>query len=257
MPNSIVMIELPLIFLGGLLGSAHCVGMCGGFAVMIGGGARSWRANLVRQCVYSGGRIFTYASLGGVLGYAGLRLAQDLPRVVNVQALCAIAAGIFLIVQGLLSAGVLSRLKRAYASRLSARKPAAQRQTSSLSIVSCLTGGLVGSLLRTPGSRAAFLAGMLTGFLPCGLVYAYLVLATSTNDPLAGLATMVTFGLGTIPLMVLTGAGMSLVSPARRQFALRLAAWCVVVTGVIALARGGYAFQLPLSEPVAGCLFCE
>ena len=258
MPTSTVTIELPLIFLGGLLGSAHCVGMCGGFAVAIGAGAPSWGANLVRQCIYSGGRIFTYATLGAVVGYAGLRLAQDMPRVINAQALFAIVAGVFLIVQGLISAGVLWRLKLVLVGRLSTRKQApASHGVHSAAIVSCLTGGMVGSLLRTPGSQAAFLAGMLTGFLPCGLVYAYLALATSTNDPFAGLITMVAFGLGTIPLMVLTGAGMSLASPTKRQFVLRLAAWCVVVTGVIALARGAYAINLAPSKPAVSCPFCD
>ena len=46
------MIELPLVFLGGLLGSAHCVGMCGGFALSIGLGARGFAANLGRQLIY-------------------------------------------------------------------------------------------------------------------------------------------------------------------------------------------------------------
>ena len=53
------MIELPLVFLGGLLGSAHCVGMCGGFALTIGLGARDVAANVCRQLVYTAGRIFT------------------------------------------------------------------------------------------------------------------------------------------------------------------------------------------------------
>ena len=87
------MIGLPLVFLGGLLGSAHCVGMCGGFALLIGSGARSARANLARQIVYSLGRIFTYSACGAAVGYAGLRLSDDLPSVVNAQALLAIVAG--------------------------------------------------------------------------------------------------------------------------------------------------------------------
>ena len=249
------MLELPLIFLGGLLGSAHCVGMCGGFAVMIGAGAHSWRTNLARQCVYSGGRIFTYASLGAVVGYAGLRLAQEMPRVVNAQALFAFLAGMFLIVQGLISAGILSRRRLSLAGMAPGRGTASGHAPA---IASCLAGGTLGSLLRTPGSQAAFLAGMLTGFLPCGLVYAYLALATSTNDPLVGSATMLAFGLGTLPLMILTGAGMSLVSPAKRQIVLRLAAWCVVATGVIAVVRGAYALNLAPSEPAAAsCPFCD
>jgi len=256
-PRKQIMIELPLIFLGGLLGSAHCVGMCGGFAIMIGARANSWRANLIRQSVYSAGRIFTYAALGAAVGYAGLRLAQDMPRVVNAQALLAIVAGILLIGQGLMSAGILSRAKLALVVPLRKRRLApATHGTRAAAIIPCLTGGMLGSLLRTPGSQAAFLGGMLTGFFPCGLVYAYLALATSTNNPVAGLITMVAFGLGTVPLMVLTGAGMSLASPAKREFVLRLAACCVVATGVIALARGVYALEPAPSKSEASCPFC-
>src|SRR5690606_8399132 len=122
----------------------HCVGMCGGFAVMIGGGARNWRANLVRQCVYSSGRIFTYASLGAVVGYAGLRLADQMPRVVNAQALFAIVAGVMLVVQGLISAGVLARPRLVLTSLLSARRPALAGGAAAAALVPCMAGGTVG-----------------------------------------------------------------------------------------------------------------
>ena len=58
------MIELPMVFLGGLLGSAHCVGMCGGFALGIGLGTPSFAANVGRQVIYTTGRVFTYALPG-------------------------------------------------------------------------------------------------------------------------------------------------------------------------------------------------
>jgi sulfite exporter TauE/SafE len=170
----------------------------------------------------------------------------------------AIIAGLFLIGQGLFSAGVMSRvsLVRFIQRPMGSGGPTVRGTLGSAIIPSCLAGGMLGPLLRSGGSQAAFLAGMLTGFLPCGLVYAYLALAASTHNPLAGLLTMVAFGLGTVPLMVLTGAGMSLVNPARRQFVLRLAAWCVVITGVIALARGVYAFETEPSKPEPSCPFC-
>jgi sulfite exporter TauE/SafE len=47
------MTELPLVLLGGLLGSAHCFGMCGGFAVGVGLGASGFAANLWRQLIYT------------------------------------------------------------------------------------------------------------------------------------------------------------------------------------------------------------
>ena len=49
MSSSGAMIELPLYFLGGLLGSAHCVGMCGGFALIVGMGARKATASVMRR----------------------------------------------------------------------------------------------------------------------------------------------------------------------------------------------------------------
>ena len=58
------MIELPLVLMSGLLGSAHCLGMCGGFALAIGGGATNVRSNLARQLVYTAGRVFTYMVFG-------------------------------------------------------------------------------------------------------------------------------------------------------------------------------------------------
>ncbi len=57
------MIELPLVLLGGLLGSSHCIGMCGGFAISIGLGNRRLSSHVLRQLVYSSGRVFTYAFL--------------------------------------------------------------------------------------------------------------------------------------------------------------------------------------------------
>ena len=134
---------------------------------------------------------------------------------------------------------------------------AVARATSATALVPCMTGGMLGTLLRTPGSQAVFLTGMLSGFMPCGLVYAYLALATSREGPLPGSVTMIVFGLGTVPLMVLTGSGLSLVSPARRHFVLRLAGWCVVATGLISSARGVYALQLDSAQPEAACPFCE
>ena len=71
----------------------------------------------------------------------------------------------------------------------------------------CLAGSLVGPFFASPRRLLVFLAGVLNGFLPCGLVYGYLALASSTASLPLGLATMATFGAGTVPVMVLTGVG--------------------------------------------------
>ncbi len=96
----------------------------------------------------------------------------------------------------------------------------------------------------------------MTGLLPCGLVYGFLALACSTASLPRGAATMAAFGLGTVPLMVLTGTGASLVSMVTRRRLLRFAAWCVVLTGIVSLARGTMALdrrrqlaRRPLARP--------
>jgi hypothetical protein len=230
------MIELAMVFVGGMLGSAHCVGMCGGFALSIGTSAPGWSANLLRQGFYTCGRVATY-TLGGMLtGYAGWRLNRAFPAAIPTQALLAIVAGTLLIVQGLLATGLLGRLPRAGAT------------------VPCLLPPLLRSYLTSRRPRDLFLAGVFTGFLPCGLVYAFLALASASGTMWQGGLRMALFGLGTAPLMVLTGWGGSLLRMSLRRHAFRIAGACIALTGALSIARGVQAF---ISTQDAICPFCR
>ncbi|HQU44142.1 MAG: hypothetical protein B7Z73_08305 [Planctomycetia bacterium 21-64-5] len=230
--------ELLMVFVGGLLGSSHCVGMCGGFAVSIGAAAPSWRANFVRQVVYSLGRIFTYSSAGAMAGYGGWRLARALPPLVHAQSWLAVLAGVLLVIQGLAASGLWRRV-------LSRGKHHP-----------CLTAGLFAPFLTAPRLTNVFLAGVLNGLLPCGLVYAYLALATSTENMLSGLMHMLLFGLGTLPIMVLTGCGGSLLSLAGRRRLLHLAACCVIITGGLSISRGVAFLRSDAQVAAATCPAC-
>ena len=193
------MIELPLVFLGGLLGSAHCVGMCGGFAVSIGLGARGFAANL-RDSSFTrpgGSSPIRFSESSPATRVLDRRRGE--PCVINVQATLCVLAGVLLSAQGLLALGMVPR-------RLLAE--AAERWI-----------GLPGGNVRRAVPRLASVVqcpagGVLTGFLPCGLVYGYLALASSSANIWAGLLTMSIFGAGTGPLMILAGAGGSLLSHA-------------------------------------------
>lgn len=233
------MTALSLVFVAGILGSSHCLGMCGPFALMIGSGPANWRANLGRQVIYTSGRVFTYAVFGAVAGAAGMYLHQNVPSLVNVAALLAILAGLFLIYQGLLAARVI------------------RRRTPNASGVPCLAGDFFATFLKSPGLHNIFLAGLFTGMLPCGLVYGFLALAASSGDLLRGASLMIAFGLGTAPVMMLTGCGSSLLSLATRQHLYRAAAWCVVLTGLISIARGAGFIELPGWFTATGCPMCR
>ncbi|HUY88487.1 MAG TPA: sulfite exporter TauE/SafE family protein [Pirellulales bacterium] len=230
--------ELLMVFVGGLLGSSHCVGMCGGFAISIGANTPSWRVNLLRQLIYGLGRVFTYGSAGAMAGYGGWRLARSAAPLIHAQAWLAVLAGVLLAVQGLAAAGVWRRIVTG------GRRPA------------CLSAGLFASFLKAPGLANVFLAGVLNGLLPCGLVYAFLALAASTDSMLSGLLQMTLFGLGTLPIMVLTGCGGNLLSLASRRRLLHFAAWCVVVTGGLSVARGIAFLRSDAQVAAASCPAC-
>ena len=232
------MTALPFVFIAGILGSSHCIGMCGPFALTIGSGAADWKANLGRQMLYTLGRVFTYAVLGAVAGTGGLYLHQHLPSLVNVAAILAIVAGLFLLYQGLLAAGVL------------------RRRTANTSAMPCLAGDFFASFLKSPGLHNIFLAGLFTGLLPCGLVYGFVALAASSSDLIVGASVMIAVGLGTAPIMMLTGCGGSLLSLAARKQIYRAAAWCVVLTGALSIARGvGFVEVTGWLDP-SGCPMC-
>jgi len=235
------MIELPLVFLGGLLGSAHCVGMCGGFAFSIGIGSRGFACNLRRQVLYTAGRIFTYSFFGVVAGYAGFWIAGRASLWINAQAALCVVAGVLLAAQGLLALGLV---------------PRRFLPTPFGGGTACLAGSFVGPFLTSRRSSHVLLAGVLTGFLPCGLVYGYLALATSSANIGEGLLTMSLFGAGTGPLMILAGAGSSLLSPTTRRNLLKISAVCVSLTGLISIVRGVLFLQLTPAPEIVRCVFC-
>lgn len=232
------MIEWPLILLGGLLGSSHCLGMCGPFAVMIGAGSKNWSSGLTRQLLYSVGRISTYAFGGAVAGFIGMQLSRWSPAIGSAQGILSIAAGLLLIIQGLIAGGFLSFA------------------TTPNTAAFCSAASIFSGFLRNPAPVYVFVAGILTGFLPCGLVYAYLSLAAATGSPLKGLAVMAVFGSGTIPLMALVGTGARLMNPNFRTRMFRIAGCCVVLTGLLTLTRGAISVRQSARGETARCPAC-
>ncbi|MEM9353403.1 MAG: sulfite exporter TauE/SafE family protein [Planctomycetota bacterium] len=234
------MIEIPLIFVGGLLGSAHCIGMCGPLAVALSASAPSGAGLFGRQLFFSFGRVFTYACCGAAAGFGGAWAASPTQAYAVPQAWLAIAAGTALILMGLVTAGVLP-------------KPALRALGES----PCTAAAWLKTFLAAPGWFGPFLAGIFTGFIPCGLVYAFLLKAGSSGGVWQGWLTMVAFGLGTLPVMLLVGYGGSFLSAGRRARIFRVAAWCIVATGLISVARGAYQLEPIAAGSQPACPLCE
>ncbi len=158
--------------LSGLAGAPHCTAMCGGFAVAASarrGEGVAWHA----------GRLTTYALLGAIAGAAGGRIAgPGLPGQLIVGALLVVFCGHL--------AGLI---------HLPSLLPARLVQLAS-------------RLLARPGLLPRLGFGILTGLLPCGLVYAAVGLALVSGGALSVAGIMLAFGLTTIPALAVASVGM-------------------------------------------------
>ncbi|WP_299330347.1 sulfite exporter TauE/SafE family protein [uncultured Psychrobacter sp.] len=171
----------------GFFGSPHCLGMCGGlvaaFSLSMKDVSPAKRRALI--ATYHFGRLTSYALLGLVAGLIGttvlapLMVGNSTPRIL---------LGLVLVFVGATMLGLpfLTKLERFGMRFWQYLSPLRQK---------------VFPLNTYPRALAA---GLLWGFLPCGLVYGALLIAVVAHDPLSGAALMFVFGLGTIPMLVAT-----------------------------------------------------
>ncbi len=224
------------VFLVGLLGGVHCAGMCGGIVSALtlqvpgkpGAGGPAWMLHLA----YNLGRISSYAVAGalmGALGSLGLLLNNVLP----VQLALYVAANLMMVALGIYLTGITGAL--AFAER----------------------GGqwlwrrvqpLTRRFLPVRGPAQAFPLGLLWGWLPCGLVYSVLAMALLTGSAARGAATLLAFGLGTLPNLMLAGLLLVRFRNAVQGRALRVGSGLVVlafgVWGLLnAVTLGGRLWQ--------------
>jgi hypothetical protein len=101
--------------------------------------------------------------------------------------------------------------------------------------------------------------GILTGLLPCGLVYAFLFQAAGTAHGFQGALVMIAFGLGTIPAMVTTGlAGVWLAGRWRIQAYRFAGALMIALAAVTILRATPYACEIfGHTVPTGGTPCCE
>jgi sulfite exporter TauE/SafE len=170
-------------FLAGFVGSLHCIGMCGGFAIACGGRARD-------TFLWHAGRTATYAILGGLAGAFGSMMPGP-----------GWVVGVFstlLIVW--FAAGLAGLVPEPHVSIPGVKH-------------------LATNLAARTNYAARFGFGMANGLLPCGLVYAALGIPVAASDPLIGALAMTAFGVGTAP--ALTAVAMGLRKVVMKNMALR------------------------------------
>lgn len=244
------MLDLSLITILGFLGSfGHCFGMCGPLTVAFSLSHQhtpaekdsqtntsppkthpTWQQQLMFHFLVNLGRMLSYALVGTALGGVGSVLLQggqlagvgsDFRRVM------AIITGVMLIWFGL---GQL-----------------APNLLPHIPILHPLLKGNLHNRLSTGMMKLSLqqrwwtptLLGMTWGLMPCGFLYAAQIKAAQTGNLWMGGATMLAFGLGTLPTMLGVGVSTSLVSKDRRSQLFRLGGVITLTIGLITLLRTG------------------
>ncbi|MGI9236716.1 MAG: sulfite exporter TauE/SafE family protein [Woeseiaceae bacterium] len=203
----------------GLLGSAHCFGMCAGLSGLfaVNANVASLRSQLPMAITYNGGRILSYAILGIVVATLGQTVVRAIP---NIAVPVRLASGLLIVIVGLQVAfgwRFLAPIEKAGAKIWNRIAPAAK------------------GLLPVTSLPKALGLGLLWGWLPCGLVYSVLLLAATTADAVNGGLVMIAFGIGTSPAMIMTGISASKLA----QFMSRKrlgAGLLIVLIGVLTVA---------------------
>jgi len=210
------------IMLIGLLGSMHCIGMCGGFVAMYSLKKTDPRMSLVNHVLYNLGRITTYALLGGLLGSLG-SFAAYAGELRGIPGAVLLIAGMLMVLMGLNLSGILGK------GGLFELDDAAG---------SNLFRAVFRNIVALDSAWGIFLLGLLLGFLPCGLLYPVLMIAASGNDPVSGMLLMIVFGLSTVPALLSFGVLMTHVSSRVRNILFRSAGVIVVLIGIRTVLRG-------------------
>ncbi|WP_033375532.1 sulfite exporter TauE/SafE family protein [Leeia oryzae] len=180
--------SLSALFIVGLLGGVHCIGMCGALVAAFGMGSHQQHG--MRQLLLLNlGRLCTYSLLGALAGLIGAGL-HGFGRLFPVQVTLYVIAQLMLIALGLYLAGLPSIVPQ-----LEKRGKILWRHLQPR----------LAPLLPPTTPRQGFLAGLLWGGLPCGLVYSALTSAMLAGSVKTGALTMLAFGLGTLPNLLVMG----------------------------------------------------
>jgi len=225
----------------GLLGSFHCVGMCGPIAFMLPVDRSHSLRKVVQIFTYHFGRLLAYSLIGLVFGLVGKGL-----YLFGIQQQLSIAIGVLMILVVLIPTRTFNK----YNFSKPIYKLISKVKTS------------LGQALKKKTADTFLTIGFLNGFLPCGLVYMAVFGSLATASAVQGSLYMFLFGLGTIPLMttaIYLGKFLNATIKQRIQKAIPV---FVVIIGLLFIIRGlglgiPYLSPAPVIEMVEGEMDCE
>ncbi|GGO01205.1 sulfite exporter TauE/SafE family protein [Haloarcula pellucida] len=228
----------------GLLGSVHCLGMCGPlvttYAERLDSGGPVSGHEIRQQALFNVGRAVSYTLLGAAFGAAGGLLydAAGLARLATtVRGVVGVLVGLFVLAVG------VGYLTRGQATDVAASLPVVGGlfQRVSATLVARLD-----DLVDGPGMVAL---GALHGLLPCPLLYPAFLYAFATGSAVTGALSLSALGVGTIPLVFAYGTAFGSLSPGRRSSLHRALGAVFLVLALVPLANGLAAFGVAVPKP--------
>lgn len=228
-------------FVLGLLGSFHCVGMCGPIAFMLPVDRTNAYKKLSQITIYHFGRLLAYSIIGLVFGLVGKSF-----YLFGFQQQLSIAIGILMIVFVIIPQHTFNKYR--------VSKPIYK-------LISKVKSAL-GSALKKKTADTFLTIGFLNGFLPCGLVYMAVFAAIASGNALSGSLYMAIFGLGTIPLMTTAIYFSHFLKGNIRQKIQKAIPVFVVLIGILFILRGlglgiPYLSPAPILDMGSGSMDCH
>ncbi len=225
----------------GLLGSFHCIGMCGPIAFMLPVDRSNSTKKIIQISIYHFGRLLAYSIIGLIFGFVGKSL-----YIFGLQQQLSIIIGVIMIVVVLTPLHIFNKYNFS--------KPIYK-------IISKVKSAL-GKALKKKTSDTFLTIGFLNGFLPCGLVYMAVFASITTANAFQGSLYMLLFGIGTIPLMtsaIYLGKFLNVTIKQRIQKAIPV---FVVVIGLLFIIRGlglgiPYISPAPITEIASSAIDCH
>lgn len=228
-------------FILGLLGSFHCVGMCGPIAFVLPVSREHTLKKFFQIFLYHFGRLTAYALIGLAFGLVGKSL-----YLFGLQQQLSIAVGILMIAVIIIPSKTFSKYNFS--------KP--------LYRVLGKIKSSMGAALKKKTPDTFLTIGFLNGFLPCGLVYMAVFGAIASGEFLQSSLYMIFFGLGTIPLMTTAVYFSSMLNGAIKNKISRIIPVFVVIIGMLFIIRGmglniPYLSPAPVTEMVSASASCH
>ncbi len=204
-------------FILGLLGSFHCIGMCGPIAFALPIDRTSKGKMIFQTMLYHLGRLITYSLIGVLFGVIGKGL-----YLAGFQQRLSILMGIIMIITVIIPISIFNRFN--------ITKP-----------IYKLIGKVkqqLGLYLHKKSNKSIFLIGFFNGFLPCGLVYMALIGSIATSNAILGASYMFLFGLGTVPMMALAVYAGNFLKVSLRNKIQKAIPIFIVIIGLLFILRG-------------------